>query len=221
MIALAIFICSLLLVSTSTLASPLVPVQPGQFFNPSGLLCNLPIVNKILCPRQDGTLGLSVKTPLGVARGVSDASGAMRFSVKYAAAQRWAASSMAKTWQLPNGASNPSALPLVCPQDNVKPSAMSEDCLSMILYVPKSVKVGSGAPVMVWVHGGSFIVGSATDAGLDGSKLASATGAIVAVIQYRLGALGFLGPDGSTNLGLADFMLALQFLQKVLLPRLL
>lgn len=27
---------------------------------------------------------------------------------------------------------------------------MSEDCLSMILYVPKNVKVGSGVPVMVW-----------------------------------------------------------------------
>jgi hypothetical protein len=41
MIALAAFVCSLLLVSTSTLASPVVPVQPGQFSNLSGLLCNL------------------------------------------------------------------------------------------------------------------------------------------------------------------------------------
>jgi hypothetical protein len=101
MVTLVAFVCSLLLVSTFTLASPLIPAQPSGFFDPSGLLCNLPIVNKILCPREDGTPGLPVKTPLGVARGVSDASGAMRFSVKYAAAQRWAASSMAKTWQLP------------------------------------------------------------------------------------------------------------------------
>lgn len=39
------------------------------------------------------------------------------------------------------------------------------------------------------VHGGSFIVGSATGPGLDGSKLAIATGSIVAVVQYRLGAV--------------------------------
>ena len=39
------------------------------------------------------------------------------------------------------------------------------------------------------VHGGSFIVGSATGPGLDGSKLAIATNSIVAVMQYRLGAV--------------------------------
>jgi hypothetical protein len=101
MFALVAFVCSVLLVSTSTLASPLSPIKPGPLFDPSGLLCNLPIVNKILCPRQGGTPGPSVKTPLGVATGVLDSSGAMRFSVKYGSAQRWAASSMVKTWQLP------------------------------------------------------------------------------------------------------------------------
>lgn len=33
--------------------------------------------------------------------------------------------------------------------------------------------------------------------------------------SYRIVQLGFLGPDGSTNLGLSDCILALQFLQKV------
>lgn len=76
----------------------------------------------------------------------------------------------------------------------------------MILYVPSSVTAGSNAPALVWylsnlvfmelppdgcnrIHGGSFVEGSATGAGLDGSALATATGAIVAVIQYRLGAV--------------------------------
>lgn len=67
---------------------------------------------------------------------------------------------------------------------------------------------------MMWIHGDSFIGGGASDPGLDGSNLATATGSIVAVVQYRLGALGFLGPDGSTNLGLKDIVTALQFLQK-------
>jgi acetyl esterase/lipase len=39
------------------------------------------------------------------------------------------------------------------------------------------------------IHGGSFVSGSATGAGLDGSKLAIATNSIVAVVQYRLGAV--------------------------------
>ena len=84
---------------------------------------------------------------------------------------------------------------------------MSEDCLSMILYVPETIRAGNNVPIMMWyiflfpscwihllhsftrIHGGSFIAGSATAPGLDGSKLATATGSIVAVVQYRLGAV--------------------------------
>lgn len=76
----------------------------------------------------------------------------------------------------------------------------------MVLYVPDSVKSGSKAPTLMWyvlslrcrnvdvhalvrIHGGSFTFGSANGPGLDGSKLATATNSIVAVIQYRLGAV--------------------------------
>lgn len=62
----------------------------------------------------------------------------------------------------------------------------------MIIYVPKSVKIGSNVPTMAWFHGGSFRAGSATGPGLDGSKLAVATNSIVAVIQYRLGAVSVI-----------------------------
>ena len=63
----------------------------------------------------------------------------------------------------------------------------AEDCLSMILYVPASLP--ANAPTFMWIHGGSFTSGSATGPGLDGSQLATATQSIVAVIQYRLGAV--------------------------------
>lgn len=107
-----------------------------------------------------------------------------------------------------NGSANVSALPLACPQPGVDPSAYSEDCLSMIIYVPPALTLSSAAPTLVWyfffpfastlfhssynfprIHGGSFIIGSATGPGLDGSKLAIATNSIVAVVQYRLGAV--------------------------------
>jgi carboxylesterase type B len=45
---------------------------------------------------------------------------------------------------------------------------------------------------MVWLPGGSFIEGSARNAGLDGSLLASEQNIIVAVLQYRLGVFGWL-----------------------------
>jgi hypothetical protein len=51
---------------------------------------------------------------------------------------------------LSNGGSNASALPLPCPQAGLDDSAMSEDCLSMILYVPTSLNANSNAPTLVW-----------------------------------------------------------------------
>ncbi|KAH9928173.1 Alpha/Beta hydrolase protein [Fomitopsis serialis] len=175
-----------------------------------------PWLQKLLCSRSLSTSSTSVSTPFGTAEGVVDTSGVVRFTVKYGTANRWQPSSVAMAWDLPSGASNASGLPLACPQSGLDASEYSEDCLSMILYVPSSVTIGSNAPALMWIHGGSFISGSATGAGLDGSALAAATESIVAVIQYRLGALGFMAPNGQTNLAVKDTITALQFLQAVL-----
>ncbi|KAF7295534.1 Carboxylic ester hydrolase [Mycena indigotica] len=180
----------------------------------TGLLCQLPML-KPICSRIASVSNKQVNTPIGTAQGVSDGSGVTRFAVRYASAARWSTSTIATKWELPNGATNASALPLACPQPNVDSSAYTEDCLSMVLYVPTTLKANSGVPTLVWIHGGSFIAGSATGPGLDGSKLAVATNSIVAVMQYRLGALGFMAPNGATNLAVKDTINALTFLGKV------
>ncbi|KAH0583691.1 hypothetical protein H2248_009300 [Termitomyces sp. 'cryptogamus'] len=215
MVILRAFLPALLF--TSACATPL----PGNFqalrfptADPKELLCQLPILKKIICPRS-GNGSLYVWTPLGLALGTSDDSGARRFVVKYASASRWAPSTVASTWDLPTGAVNQTSLPLACPQPGVDSSAYTEDCLSMIIYVPPGLTLYSNAPTLMWIHGGSFIVGSSTGPGLDGSKLAVATNSIVAVVQYRLGALGFMSPDGTTNLAIQDIINALKFLNKV------
>ena len=51
---------------------------------------------------------------------------------------------------LSNGFTNASSLPLACPQPDVDSSAYSEDCLSMVLYVPPSLTLLSSAPTLVW-----------------------------------------------------------------------
>ncbi|KJA27151.1 hypothetical protein HYPSUDRAFT_35727 [Hypholoma sublateritium FD-334 SS-4] len=163
-----------------------------------------------------GSSSVTRVTPLGIAVGVLDPDGAYRFPVKYGSAARWQPSTVATSWGLPTGASTAAGLPLTCPQNDADPSTFTEDCLSLILYVPPSFNVVTAAPTLVWIHGGSFIVGSATDPGLDGSKLALATNSIVAVIQYRLGTLGFMAPNNQTNLGLKDTVTALKFLRTVL-----
>ncbi|KAJ3569960.1 hypothetical protein NP233_g4720 [Leucocoprinus birnbaumii] len=213
----SILLASLALLATYGLAAPATTeVLPSSHKTPSSILCHFPVFRtRYRCPRSAKD-NLNRKTALGNAQGVVDTGGAYRFVVKYADSQRWKPSKVASTWKLPSGASDATGLPLACPQPFMDSSEFSEDCLSMILYVPPTLTPTSSAPTLTWIHGGSFITGSATAAGLDGSKLAIATNSIVAVIQYRLGALGFMAPDGTTNLAVKDVVNALQFLQKVL-----
>jgi len=66
----------------------------------------------------------------------------------------------------------------------------SEDCLKLNLWVRNPRP--TGAPVIVWIHTGSFTGASANFAGTNGLKLAAETGVIVVEANYRLAAFGFL-----------------------------
>jgi para-nitrobenzyl esterase len=71
-------------------------------------------------------------------------------------------------------------------------------------------------PVMAWIHGGGFSIGSAVEKMYNGSSLASG-GVVIVTINYRLGFLGFssLGDAATdTSLGLLDQQLALRWVQK-------
>ncbi|TRM59289.1 Alpha/Beta hydrolase protein [Schizophyllum amplum] len=189
------------------LLAPLVAASPVARSHKTGFLCSLPFFSGGC--EQTRADPLSIVTGLGTAIGAVTDAGAYRFPVKYATADRWEASSVVDEWELPNAAGDASTMPLACPQPNMDASDYSEDCLSMVLYIPPNLSMSDGVPTLMWIHGGSFLVGSASNEGLDGSKLAIATGSIVAVVQYRLGALGFMAPDGSTNLAVQDVVNAM------------
>lgn len=97
----------------------------------------------------------------------------------------------------------------------------SEDCLYLNVWTP-AVSAQERLPVMVWIHGGGFVVGSGSDPKIEGSHLAH-KGVVVVTINYRLGVFGFLGhPDltresphhASGNYGLMDQLLALRWVQR-------
>ncbi|KAF2438237.1 acetylcholinesterase precursor [Karstenula rhodostoma CBS 690.94] len=95
----------------------------------------------------------------------------------------------------------------------------SEDCLSLNIQTPYILKSGSKKslrPVMFWIHGGGFTGGTGADPLTDGGNLASKEDLVVVSINYRLSTLGFLaipGTDISGNLGIADQIVALDWVR--------
>lgn len=94
----------------------------------------------------------------------------------------------------------------------------SEDCLFLNIFVPvsKDGKLpGKPLPVMVWIHGGAFVFGSA--AYYDPSELVTSQSVIVVTIQYRLSILGFAQTtnpnEAPGNMGLYDQSLALKWIK--------
>jgi len=97
----------------------------------------------------------------------------------------------------------------------------SEDCLYLNIWTPaKSAK--DRIPVFVWIHGGGFGAGSASEDLFDGKKLAE-KGVVLVNIAYRVGQLGFLAhPELSAenpnhvsgNYGLLDMIAALKWIRK-------
>jgi carboxylesterase type B len=90
------------------------------------------------------------------------------------------------------------------------PAVPGEDCLNLNIWSPD---LGSaGLPVMVWIHGGMFEVGSG--ASYDGSRFAR-DGVVCVTLNYRVGAEGFLYlGDGTANLGLLDQVAALEWVRE-------
>lgn len=178
-----------------------------------------------------------VTTEGGVLRG-SSAEGYRSFvGVPFAAPPvgdlRWRPPQAAEKWSGVRDATAPGS---ACVQESSVVSAgdsgngsTTEDCLYLNVYTPTAgtarrtlpEQAGDGKlPVMVWIHGGSYLTGAGSDYGP--GRLVTQGGVIVVTINYRLGALGFLGlPEltseqslGSGTYGLLDQQAALTWVQK-------
>src|SRR5690348_10697779 len=66
----------------------------------------------------------------------------------------------------------------------------AEDCLYLNVWTPAADR--RRRPVMVWIHGGAFVLGSGSQMLYDGATLARRGDVVVVTINYRLGAFGFL-----------------------------
>ncbi|KAI9716644.1 MAG: hypothetical protein M1812_005182 [Candelaria pacifica] len=101
----------------------------------------------------------------------------------------------------------------------------TEDCLFLDVSVPQVIfnakSSSAGAPVLVWIFGGGYAFGAKNYWGNAAGLIdRSEDGVVYVSINYRLGAFGWLsGPtlqasNGTSNAGLLDQRLALEWVQK-------
>ncbi|KAA0152499.1 hypothetical protein FNF28_07030 [Cafeteria roenbergensis] len=114
------------------------------------------------------------------------------------------------------GTLDANGIPQSCPQLKLDGDLMlgGEDCLYLRVWRPANMAPGQQLPVMVWLYGGGFVLGSADEFGLyDGTNLATKHNVIIVAPNYRLNSLGFLalpelaaetGNNATGNMGLLD-----------------
>ncbi|WP_448453145.1 carboxylesterase/lipase family protein [Mycolicibacterium phlei] len=157
-----------------------------------------------------------VHTQAGAVRGTTSIDHRYFAGIPYAAPPigplRWQPPEPVAPWEGFRDATEPGPR---CIQDtsiDVDPRPTSEDCLTLNVWTPPPSS--EPRPVLVWIHGGSFLNGSGD---IYGARSLANRGIVVVTVNYRLGALGFLahpalGPDAG-NYGLADQQAALRWVR--------
>ncbi len=134
----------------------------------------------------------------GAARGDTVAFKGIPYATPPVGRLRWKPPEAAIPW---GGVRDASTFGATCVQQSLEtgaPAGGSEDCLTLNVWVPSDREAPpEGFPVMVYIHGGFFTRGSASEKledkeVYDGRALAERGHVIVVTLNYRLGALGYL-----------------------------
>ncbi|MCX5285397.1 carboxylesterase/lipase family protein [Streptomyces sp. NBC_00198] len=90
--------------------------------------------------------------------------------------------------------------------------APGDDWLTVNVWSPDPAP-GAGLPVMVWIHGGAYVIGTSGLPEYDGGRLAR-DGVVVVTFNYRVGIEGFAQIEGApSNRGLLDQIAALTWVR--------
>jgi len=175
----------------------------------------------------EGTAGIAVRIDTGLVTGEIKDGVRIFKGLPYAAPPtgelRWKPPQPAKPWE---GVRACNSFSPQCPQPkrsgfNDYDAPSSEDCLYLNIWT-KADSPEAKLPVMVWIHGGGFTIGSSSTPAYNGFELAK-LGVVLVSINYRLGPFGFMAhpalskesPHGvSGNYGILDQIAALQWVKR-------
>jgi carboxylesterase type B len=129
---------------------------------------------------------------------------------------RWKSPQPVSDW---SGVLSATQFAVPCAQEGGVHGRTSEDCLYLNIWTA-AASDAERRPVMVWIHGGSFVAGATSSPSIDGTHFAK-DGVVLVTVAYRLGAFGFLvHPDlsresgkASGTYGIEDQITALRWVQ--------
>ena len=168
--------------------------------------------------------GLVVNTAYGPYRGVRESGADVWKGIRFARAQRWRRATPPEphTEVVDAAAFGPISPQASIPgMDTGTPS--SEDCLFLNVWRPTVVTPGTVLPVMVWIHGGAYVLGAGGQNLYVGTRLALEGQVVIVTVNYRLGALGFAdltafnepGEHGfESNAAMSDVLAALTWVRE-------
>lgn len=167
-----------------------------------------------------------VETVHGPVRGIDDGRAMYWKGLRYAAPPvgelRFRAPQPPQPWA---EVADADAYGFVCPQPPVPNFPLdlgapaNEDCLFLNVWAPPGTQPGDAKPVMVWVHGGAYVLGSSSQPLYNGRRLSASGDVIVVTVNYRTGVFGFLDLSQhkdrfDSNIGLRDVLAALGWVQQ-------
>jgi len=144
--------------------------------------------------------------------------------VRYATAPRFAPPEAVSGWSgvrdaVEHGPASPqlrSIVDTVTGPSGDEDAVQDEDCLRLDVRAPVAALTdGVPRPVLVWIHGGAYVIGSAATGWYDTTRLIVEGDVVTVNVGYRLGVLGWLRRPGIApgNLGLLDVMAALRWVR--------
>lgn len=94
-----------------------------------------------------------------------------------------------------------------------EPSIPGEDIFTVNVFTPAANDPAAKLPVVAWIHGGAYLIGSPASPWYHGRTFAQ-NGVILVSLPYRLGFEGFgLVPDAPANRGALDWIAGLEWIR--------
>ncbi|MCO8276685.1 carboxylesterase family protein [Actinoplanes sp. TRM 88003] len=159
------------------------------------------------------TTAAEVRVVAGTVRGIREPGVAVFRGIPYAAPPvgpgRFAVPRPAESW---DGVRPALTFGPAAPQSG-GPDGSSGDWLTVNVWSP-DLDAAAKLPVMVWIHGGAYVIGASSRPEFDGARLARDGRVVLVSFNYRLGVEGFAHIAGAPdNRGLLDQVAALEWVR--------